>query len=76
MVSAGESGRKTATQLKGLPQPGHSITDELFKDDALPEDFSNAAAEEVLRYRQALRIGFDLVRVRQAPLKRRLGSAR
>src|SRR5271168_234179 len=26
--------------------------DELFKDDALPEDFSNAAAKEVLRYRQ------------------------
>lgn len=36
--------------------------DELFKDDALPEDFGNAAANEVLRYRQALAIGFDLVR--------------
>ena len=36
--------------------------DELFKDDALPEDFSNAAAKEVLRCRQALAIGFDLVR--------------
>ena len=36
--------------------------DELFKDDALPEDFSNAAAKEVLRYRQALGIGFALVR--------------
>jgi Fic family protein len=36
--------------------------DELFKDDALPEDFSNTAAKEVLRYRQALAIGFDLVR--------------
>jgi len=36
--------------------------DELFKDDALPEDFSNAAAKEVLRYRQALGIGFGLVR--------------
>src|SRR5882757_2983001 len=36
--------------------------DELFKDDALPEDFSNAAAKEILRYRQALAIGFDLVR--------------
>ena len=36
--------------------------DELFKDDALPEDFSNAAAKEVLRYRQALEIGFALVR--------------
>ena len=36
--------------------------DELFKDDALPDDFSNTAAKEVLRYRQALGIGFDLVR--------------
>jgi hypothetical protein len=36
--------------------------DELFKDDALSEDFSNAAAKEILRYRQALQIGFDLVR--------------
>ncbi len=36
--------------------------DELFKGDALPEDFSNPAAKEVLRYRQALGTGFDLVR--------------
>lgn len=36
--------------------------DELFKDDALPEDFGNAAPKEVLRYRQALAIGFHLVR--------------
>lgn len=36
--------------------------DELFKGDALPEDFTNAAAKEVLRYRQALRVGFELVR--------------
>jgi len=35
--------------------------DELFKDDALPESFRNPAAKEVLRYRQALRVGFDLV---------------
>jgi Fic family protein len=35
--------------------------DQLFKDDALPEDFSNAAAKEVLRYREALRVGFELV---------------
>ena len=35
--------------------------DELFKDDAMPEAFSNAAAKEVLRYRQALRVGFELV---------------
>ena len=36
--------------------------DELFKDDVLPEAFANPAAKEVLRYRQALRTGFDLVR--------------
>lgn len=36
--------------------------DELFKDDVLPQAFANPAAKEVLRYRQALRIGFDLVR--------------
>lgn len=36
--------------------------DELFKDDVLPEAFANPAAKEVLRYRQALRLGFDQVR--------------
>ena len=36
--------------------------DELFKDDLFPEAFANPAAKEVLRYRQALRVGFDLVR--------------
>lgn len=36
--------------------------DELFKDDVQPEAFSNPAAKEVLRYRQALRLGFDRVR--------------
>ncbi|MBI3774051.1 MAG: Fic family protein [Gammaproteobacteria bacterium] len=35
--------------------------DELFKDDLFPEA-TNPATKEVLRYRQALRIGFDLVR--------------
>lgn len=35
--------------------------DELFKDDVAPEAFANAAAKEVLRYRQALRIGFERV---------------
>ncbi len=35
--------------------------DELFKDDVLPESFANPAAKEVLRYRQALRVGFELV---------------
>jgi Fic family protein len=35
--------------------------DELFKDDAFPESFANPAAKEVLRYRQALRIGFEQV---------------
>ena len=36
--------------------------DELFKDDVLPEAFANPAAQEVLRYRQALRVGFEQVR--------------
>lgn len=36
--------------------------DELFKDDVLPEAFANPAAKEVLRYRQALRIGFEKVK--------------
>ena len=36
--------------------------DELFKDDAFPETFANPAAKEVMRYRQALRVGFDEVR--------------
>jgi Fic family protein len=35
--------------------------DELFKDDVLPEAFASPAAKEVLRYRQALRVGFELV---------------
>ena len=37
--------------------------DALFKDDVLPEAFANPAAKEVLRYRQALRVGFEQVRV-------------
>jgi Fic family protein len=36
--------------------------DELFKDDVLPQAFANPAAKEVLRYRQALRVGFEKVR--------------
>ena len=36
--------------------------DELFKDDVLPESFANPSAKEVLRYRQALRVGFEQVR--------------
>ena len=36
--------------------------DELFKDDVWPETFANPAAKEVLRYRQALRLGFDRVK--------------
>lgn len=35
--------------------------DELFQDDLFPENLQNAAAKEVLRYRQALRVGFDSV---------------
>ena len=36
--------------------------DDLFKGDVLPEAIANAAAKEVLRYRQALRVGFAQVR--------------
>ncbi len=36
--------------------------DALFKDDVMPEAFANPAAKEVLRYRQALRVGFEQVR--------------
>lgn len=36
--------------------------DELFKDDVLPEDVANPAAKEVLRYRQALRVGYEQVK--------------
>lgn len=36
--------------------------DELFKDDVLPQAAANPAAKEVLRYRQALRCGFERVR--------------
>lgn len=36
--------------------------DELFKDDLLPESVDDSVTKEVLRYRQALRIGFELVR--------------
>jgi Fic family protein len=37
--------------------------DELFKDDVLPDAFANPAAKEVLRYRQALRVGFEQVKL-------------
>lgn len=36
--------------------------DELFKDDVLPDAFANPAAKEVLRYRQALRVGYEQVK--------------
>jgi Fic family protein len=36
--------------------------DELFKDDLLSESVDDSVAKEVLRYRQALRIGFEQVR--------------
>jgi len=35
--------------------------DEMFKDDVFPENANNAAAKEVLRYRQALNLGFEYV---------------
>jgi len=36
--------------------------DELFKDELHPEAIASPAAKEVLRYRQALRLGFEQVR--------------
>jgi len=36
--------------------------DELFKDEVLPDSFASPAAKEVLRYRQALRVGYEQVR--------------
>lgn len=36
--------------------------DELFRDDALPDSSRNPVAKEVLRYRQALHVGYGLVR--------------
>jgi Fic family protein len=36
--------------------------DELFRDEAFPEEAGSPAAKEVLRYRQALRVGFEAVR--------------
>ena len=36
--------------------------DELFKDEVLPEALASQAAKEVLRYRQALHLGYRLVR--------------
>jgi Fic family protein len=36
--------------------------DELFKDDVMPPVYANSAAKEVLRYRQALRIGHEQVK--------------
>lgn len=36
--------------------------DELFKDDVLPGAFANPAAKAVLRYRQALLVGFEQVK--------------
>jgi Fic family protein len=35
--------------------------DELFREDTFPDFAASAAAKEVHRYRQALRVGFDLV---------------
>ncbi|OIQ74968.1 adenosine monophosphate-protein transferase SoFic [mine drainage metagenome] len=35
--------------------------DELFRDDLFPDNRANPVAKEVLRYRQALRVGFDQV---------------
>ncbi len=36
--------------------------DELFRDEAFPQSLSSPATKEVVRYRQALRVGFEVVR--------------
>ena len=36
--------------------------DELFRDEVMPNSLANPAAKEVLRYRQALRVGYEQVR--------------
>ncbi|MBI5142033.1 MAG: Fic family protein [Nitrospirae bacterium] len=36
--------------------------DELFQDDLFPENLASPSAKEVLRYRQALRVGYEQVR--------------
>ena len=36
--------------------------DELYREEAFPEAVTSPAAKEVYRYRQALRVGFDLVK--------------
>ncbi len=36
--------------------------DELFRDDVDPEALSNPATKEVMRYRQALRVGYEFVK--------------
>lgn len=36
--------------------------DEIFKQEVLPDAFANPAAQEVQRYRQALRLGYEQVR--------------
>ena len=36
--------------------------DELFREDAAPEAISSPATKEVVRYRQALRVGYEAVR--------------
>lgn len=38
-----------------------TTNDELYREDVFPEIATGAAAKEVQRYRQALRVGFDLV---------------
>ena len=38
-----------------------TTNDELFREDAMPEDASSPATKEVVRYRQALRVGYEAV---------------
>jgi Fic family protein len=38
-----------------------TTNDELFREAAMPDEVSSAATKEVVRYRQALRVGFEAV---------------
>ena len=55
------SASRALAELKGVAAsiPNQGILIELFKDDVLPDTFANPAAKEVLRYGQALRVGFE-----------------
>lgn len=58
VTSLGIQEAKDSSEIENI----FTTHDELFRDAASPEAAGNAAAKEVLRYRQALRAGFEMVR--------------